>query len=295
MSILNTASDGFYNVLIALCRALIVEGPLDREKLIDICSGKNDKMRIRQTLLRWTQLGLFVEDNGQLSFCPRIVELTKGKNRLDKLNSHVPLVIRETIFSDENNEHFWDSERSNAADITRALSWVLSQDIYNFSLDDLKKAQEVEAKQLTEPDKRMIQNDVRLNGLRFWARYLGFTWQSKEILIDPTGAITQEMPVIFSKKKRYLITEFLDSLAARVPVLDGGKYRKQVEAVLDPQHWQLPPTKGMLSTSLSRALWRMELAGIIDLEQRADAPATCFLQRQGGETLKTITHVLYRG
>ncbi|UVO55332.1 hypothetical protein [Sphingomonas sp. SUN039] len=40
------------------------------------------------------------------------------------------------------------------------------------------------------------------------------------------------LPDVFGTAKTMLTAEFLDRVAAALPVLDGGKYRREVEAVL---------------------------------------------------------------
>jgi hypothetical protein len=297
MTILNIANDGFFNVLIVLCRAVSLEHPIEKDKLIEICSNRQESSitRLKQTLLRWTQLGLFVEEDGKISFCPQLLERAKGRNKPDSIKLHLPAALRELIFREENNQNFWDTESTKAEDFTRAVCWVLAQDIYTFSLDSSQKSQELEAKQVKDPDKRPIQNDVRLNGLRFWSHFLGFTWKSRTIMIDPTEAIRQECQVLFEKNREYPVSDFLNSLATKLPVIDGGSYRKKVEEVLDPQHWRKPDKAETLSASLSRALWRLDLSGVLALETRADAHTNRVLQRQDGQEFMAFTHVIYQG
>ena len=297
MTILNIANDGYYNVLVTLCGALAVEGDTNKDKLIDICSNKeeNARKRVSQTLLRWTQLGLFVENDSKISFCDDAKNIKLNKGNIDKFRDQLKSVIRNILFDQSNNKYFWDSERTKAADFTRALSWVLAQDIYNFSLAKIDKVQTFESLQIKDPEKRPIQNDVRLNGLRVWANYLGFACKFKELMVDPTEAIKQEVLCLFKKNKAYAADDFVSGLAERLPVLDGGEYRLKVERELDPQQWRKPQNPETLSTSLSRALWRLELSGFIELEARADARKNRVIQREDGHQLKSFTHVVYRG
>ncbi|MBH31962.1 MAG: hypothetical protein CMG71_08290 [Candidatus Marinimicrobia bacterium] len=297
MSILNTASDGLYNVLIVLCGVLDKEGGTEKDKLINICSNKEDAsvLKIRQTLLRWTQLGLFVENNGVVDFGNHPNTNKINLRKKGEIMKYLPVFCRQFIFSEDNNKNFWDSENSKAADINRALSWILAQNIYNFSLHKNVEIQKIESKQLNDNKKRLVQNSTRLNGLKNWAPYLGFTSTVNNMIVDPTRAIIQESEIIFEEGAEYVVNDFLRTLAGKLPVLDGGTYRQRVEEVLDPRHWQKPPSPEMLSTSLSRALWRLELAGIIELETRSDADANRLIQRQGGQQLKSFTHVIYRG
>jgi len=297
MTLLNIANDGLYNVLIVLCKTVSQEGPIDRDKLAEICSikEKDSEVKIRQTLHRWTQLGLFLDHSDKLTLCSSAAKKLKGCKTPEEVTRTLPSILREIVFKEENNNNFWDREETRASDLNRALAWILAQNIYTFSISTRAESEAVEQKQLSDPGKRILQNDVRFNGLRFWAQFLGFTWRSRVTMVDPTQAVKEECRALFTMGKDYQAGKFIEALATRIPVIDGGTYRQSVEGILDQQHWQKPSNEQMLSTSLSRALWRLELAGIIDLESRADAQSNRVLQRQQGLELRSFTHVLYRG
>ena len=297
MSLLNITNDGLPNVLNVLCKAVSLEGQIEKSKLAEICSNREEKseVRIRQSILRWTQLGLFSDDDGKISFSA-IAEAELGSpKKPEVVAKKMPSIARHLVFKSDNNENFWDAEKSKAADLTRALAWTLAQNIYDFPLKNTKEVEATEIRQVADQSKRMLQNDTRINGLRYWASFLGFTWASKETMLDPTQAVREECRTIFKTSKDYAASEFVELLASRIPVLDGGTYRQRVEGTLDPQHWQKPSIEQMLSTSLSRALWRLELAGIIELVSRSDAHSNRVLQRQHGQELQSFTHVVYRG
>lgn len=297
MSLLNTTNDGLPNVLNVLCKAVSLEGQIEKSKLAEICSTREEKSeeQIRQSILRWTQLGLFSDDDGKISFSATAEAELGSSKKPEVVSKKMPSIARHLVFRNDNNENFWDAEKSKAADLTRALAWTLAQDIYHFSFRTPQEIEATEIRQVADQSKRMFQNYTRVNGLRFWARFLGFTYASKETMIDPTQAVKDECRRIFKTSKDYTASEFVELLASRIPVLDGGTYRQRVEGILDPQHWQKPSIEQMLSTSLSRALWRLELAGIIELESRADAHSNRVLQRQHGQELQSFTHVVYRG
>ena len=185
MTILNTASDGFFNVLIVLHRTLALHGPMDRDRLIGLCSvaSNRDVKRLRETLVRWTQLNLFKStDDGKL---------TLGAGDMD--HRRLPAICRRILFSESNNENFWDSEGTLAADFTRGLAFVLSQDIYAHKFDTHAQVQKLEQLQVRDTSRRILQNDVRWNGLRFWGDYLGFFWVDQRRWPDPTAAIRDEL------------------------------------------------------------------------------------------------------
>ena len=285
MSILNIQSDGFFNVLIVLHRTLATHGPMDKDRLIRLCSpGPDDDVtKIRQTLLRWTQLGLFkATENDKLKL-----------DKLDKDTGRLPTICRRLLFTDENNQRFWDNEGTRAADFTRALAFILAQDIYVNEFRTHPQVQALEQRQFRDEARRLLQNDVRWNGLRFWGDYLGFFWVDQRRWPDPTAAIREELHEVFGKQNELPAQDFITRLGERLPVLDGGRYRLEIEAVLEPAEWQPPTRPDLLSTSLSRALWRLSRpGGSLRLEKRADAGDGRTLQRSGGREWQAFTHVL---
>jgi len=284
MTILNTASDGFFNVLIVLHSTVARGGPLERDQLLERCKTAPDAdvQRLRQTLLRWTQLGLFQEQDNKIALAP-------GDRHPERLQAR----CRELLFLGDNNQNFWDSEGTRAADFTRALAFVLAQDIYAEDFDNLPAVQTMEQRQVYEEGHRVLQNDVRWNGLRFWGDYLGFFWVDHRRWPDPTAAVREELPEVFGGALELSAAEFMTRLAERLPVLDGGRYRVEVENALDPAAWHRPAQDNLLSTSLSRALWRLARpGGPIQLDYRSDAIEGRILQRAGGRHWHTFTHVL---
>jgi hypothetical protein len=284
MTILNTASDGFFNVLIALHRTVARDGPLERDDLLGRCKpGPDaDDQRLRQTLLRWTQLGLFQGQDNKIALAPE-----------DRDPGRLPARCRELLFREDNNQNFWDSEGTRAADFTRALAFVLAQNIYMADFETFASIQTLEQRQIPEQSRRVFQNDVRWNGLRFWGDYLGFFWVDHRRWPDPTAAVREELPAVFGGASELPAAEFLRRLSARLPVLDDGRWRVEVEQALDPAAWHRPAQDNLLSTSLSRALWRLaQPGGPIRLESLADASEGRILQGTGGRHWRTFTHVL---
>jgi len=286
MTILNTASDGFFNVLIVLHRTLAIHGPMDEDRLIRLCSPGEppNKDQLGQTLRRWKQLGLFKSgENNKLTL-----------DKADKAPEQLPTICRRLLFSEENNQRFWDNEGTLAADFTRALAFILAQDIYVNEFSAHHRVEALEQRQFRDEARRLLQNDTRWNGLRHWAKYLGFFWEDQRLWPDPTAAIREELPEVFGKQDELPAQDFITRLGERLPVLDGGRYRLEIEAVLEPAEWQPPTPRGLLSTSLSRALWRLSRPGgpIRLPDPRSDAGDGRTLQRAGGRHWQTFTHVL---
>jgi hypothetical protein len=136
----------------------------------------------------------------------------------------------------------------------------------------------------------IVQNDTRWVGLRAWMPYLGFAREGARWDVDPTDALRDALPAIFGSAKMLLATEFLDRAGKELPVLDGGKYRKMVEDVLNDATWPKPPV-GRVSTSLSRALLRLEREGRVKLEQRSDTGEGLALTRRQNQTWRDFSHI----
>ena len=124
MTVLNTPSDGSFNVLIVLVRALIYLGPIESDELLAFCSvGPTDKPdRLRHTLNRWTELGLFQNVEGRIAFAEEFHVPKFGESEVRELTG----LLRRTVFRPDNNDRFWDSEGSRSADLTRGLAWLLA-------------------------------------------------------------------------------------------------------------------------------------------------------------------------
>ena len=295
MTILNRPSDGLFNILIVLFRAIVSVGPMDKDRLLSLCAAGDgsDTTQLKNTLRRWTQLGFFCEQEGKIGLEKEVREASKNSTDVD--TTHIPSVLRRIVFREDNNEGFWDQEKTLCADFTRGLSFLMAQDIYEVNLSSNATVQEFEQQQTAGNDKRILQNDTRWSGLRAWARYLGFFWEGESIMVDPTRAVREDLLLVFGQDEVLSAAEFLARLAEIIPVLDGGRYRTEVESILDPTHWHRPMREDMISTSLSRALWRLENAGVLGFETRADAGDICTLQRSGKREWARFTHIHYKG
>jgi hypothetical protein len=305
MTILNLQSDGLPPVLITLALVVAKEKNIHRDALIELCAPtievqkdkdgeKSGGVRARATLARWTSLGLFLDEEGQmkLNFSPLRGETT------DSFTQRLPEICCRLLMQSEHVMPLWPSDGSiseehtgRAADFCRGLAWCLAQDIYTLPssynlVDDLIRSQ-------IQPGRFIILNDTRWSGLRSWSRYLGFaSGDDSRLLFDPTVAIRAQLKQITSNKEFLAADEFVERLAERLPVIDKGRYRIEVEQVLKQETWR-PPGPNQLSSSLSFALRRLQKQGLISLEMRADAGSRLSLSRQNGRTWESFTHIRF--
>ncbi len=291
MTILNQASDGLYPELIALFRAVVSGGPIESEELIRICSASD---KPRSALSRWVDLGLFTVDNNvvkiEKQFAPK-----RGES-LDSITSRLPAICRKLMLEERHCAPLWkngpatEDGNGRTADFARGLSWLLAQDIYSFPLVVSAEAVEAEEHRQIKSGRFIFLNKTRWPGLRAWAKYLGFVvGDERNFLIDPTRAVKEELTEILSEGKQLSADTVLNELHVRLPVLDNGLYRTEVESNLKEEVWQRPPA-GHLSMSLSFALRRLELDKTITLESKADAGQSISLTGRNYRTMGSFTH-----
>jgi hypothetical protein len=304
MTIVNYTSDGLCPELIVLFRAVSYSKQITIDELIDSCLPPIDRAidderkrkekeilaRLRGALSRWTQLGLFVENEGKVQLNGRF-SINRGET-IDMLTERLPSLCCHLILQEEYCTPLW-GEGGLTSDFVRGISWLLAQNIYQFPTT-WSEVQPIQDEQTTT-GKNLSQNDVRWNGLRFWARYLGFaTGDGGAFQIDPTAAVREELPSIFRSNKELPATDFLLALSSRLPVLDFGNYRKEVESSLNEANWH-KPSEGHLSMSLSLALRRLDLNKTIKLVGRADTESSYRLTGRNYRTWLGFETVAWQG
>jgi hypothetical protein len=298
MSLLNLPSDGMPNVLLALYRYLLAEGPTPEAKLIAVCAPpvvcRQD--RAKYALNTWAKLGLLERDGEVVRLSPELPAAVRDR-RLGE--AALRPVLRELVFRPGNNVPFWGSEEIRAADFTRGLAWCLAMDPWQMPGGAYDEINRLELDMLPRRVK-VFEFDTRWNGFKTWAVFLGFGWQARfpksgALIMDPAPAIRETLPAVFASAAELSQRDFLDRLRARLPVLDGGTYRAEVEDNLDRARWS-GPKPGEASASLSLALLRLKHEGTIDFDYRDDpAAGRVVLTGRGGRQLLPASHVLYRG
>lgn len=296
MSILNRTSDGLLTVLIALRKTLLAYGPLTRGALLARCAPPSlthysnafdNQTQARQTLSRWMQLGLFIEDSQER------IALADGfvgpADDLDAFRSAVrALVLRSSAAPDGTLDL-----DAPAADFVQALCWVLSQDVYRLPGGPWREVEPIETAQLaSEP--YIVQNQTRWDGFRDWAPFLGFGWSVRRgrttlFFADPTEAVRSSLNYVFGEDPVLPIEVALARVRDALPVSDGGSFRVAVESRLGGS-WVAPDPRD-ISPSLTRALLGLELAGDIVLDDRADADQRNLLGRNR-RLVRHVSHVV---
>jgi hypothetical protein len=295
MSILNRPSDGLLSVLIALHKAVRGFGEHPEADLLKLVApqsvvpdGKAEM--IKKTLTRWKQLGFFREEGGLIGLSPTVASVPS-----DNFNSFRAAILR-LLLSPENNPGVLevsgdDTEASKASDCTRAISWVLAQDIYAFPAS-YKGVESLQHDQNVQP--KVFTNDTRWAGFAEWAVFLGAGYEATKLpfVPCPAFAVASVLNEVFSDKSELQQTEFFRRLAGSMPVVDGGSYRLAVEAQIE-KPWRIQ-LANEVSLSLSAALLSLEARGFLRLEARSDAPSRTLLGRSGREP-RPVSHFIRQG
>lgn len=280
MSLLNLTSDGLPNILVVLYGTVArTRALMTREELLERVAPANlaheGGRMAAQTLNRWTELGLFCikAQNVTLASAP-----TSDFGDDAELIAVVRKAACQRALAAENNVDLWAQEGASAADLTRSLAWLLAQDVYQ---TEFKNLEQLELEQMGDSSRRLMQNTTRVTGLQYWSHFLGFVRQPGGGVIDPTVAVRDVLSQCLQPGEGMLANAFIARLAELLPVLDGGRFRRAVEAEIRSETLPvLAPEQ--LSSSLSRTLLYLMHGQDIVLERRADTGSSIVLTGRGG-------------
>lgn len=292
MSLLNITNDGLPNVLVKLhATVLRARKPILKDELLDtvapLSMAGDDGDKARQTLNRWTQLGLFRDVDGTIDVAERPED--RLRNTQQELLAFTRRIACARVLAPENNPDFWATHGALAADLTRGLAWLLAQNVYRTGFDVIE---EQESQQIADPDRWLLRNGTRRAGLQYWSRFLGFS-QQPYADIDPTVAVRDVLPRILDEGEDIAAAQFVDRLAGVLPVVDEGMWQKEVLAAVDTNVLGRL-RQGQLSTALSRALLNLRQSGDILLQPRSDLGSSITLTGASGARNDLTFHWIAR-
>lgn len=206
--------------------------------------------------------------------------VARSGNEIEAVNSSVKResnlipMIRTAVFDPAINTDPW-GQLGGARDLTSALAWFLTFSASEAPIKnegDPRSAEVLQARDFgpREQGKWPIANNNRWNAFRYWACSLGFAWidPKDRIIPDPTPAMRDAIPKAFGTEKSLTADEFLSRISELIPVLDSGSYRRFIET-----NWNRRKSdRAQLSAPLSFAIRRLKLEGVIDWDDRHDAP-----------------------
>ncbi|EJR7474244.1 hypothetical protein N1G87_002185 [Escherichia coli] len=293
MSIINNAHGGSQYAVLAAFYQVLKASPknqLPREKLMALCApetlqtgdSQNARGKASQELRAWLDLGLLteekVEETTQISF---------NANYFSIKSMPLRQAARRCLQAQENNSDL-SSRDERAVDLTLLAALLLALDVYQNA--EIKSGNLEVLVNTFIPDFRINSNEIAV--VPGYLSWLGFAQQltRDSYAIDPTDSIREELPFLMRVGEQLSIGEVLQRLNRALPVLDGGSYRQQVEERISLYGWHsLSPNR--LSTSLSRALLRLQLSGVINMKAESDASGAMQLTGRNGSVLRTVTHL----
>lgn len=279
MSLLNIYNDGLPSILVVLHATVLRAGkPLTETELLEAVAPavliEDEGRMARNTLNRWVELGLFGREEGLISVKDRLP--SRSLSTLEVLPFTRRMACRQAL-AEENNLDLWASEGARSADLTRSLAWMLAQDVYRASFDQFEVQ---ESQQIRDSERLLMRNSTRRSGLQFWAPFLGFS-RHPFAAIDPTVAVRDALNEVLAPGAGMPATQFIERLNTVLPVLDGGRWQREVLEYVD--HAALPLRQpGQISTALSRALLNLWSSGELHPQQKADLGTSITLTGANG-------------
>jgi len=191
-------------------------------------------------------------------------------------------LVRAQAMATEHEADLWERDAfgslllTGARDLVRALAWFLNLDVLTGPFDFLDTTPSLTNLQDLQLGERPIFNIERWRPFVRWARYLGFVSDyslyggsgssTAAVFPDPNRAIAAVLPKIIDGGWAPL-ESVIPRLAEKLPVLDGGVYRR---AIIERG---APEAQADCSPTLTLALRALAARGVIELQEGAgDAP-----------------------
>lgn len=240
------------------------------------------------TLTACVVLGLLERDGDLVRLHPQLPDDVRDRRREPDLRR----LLNDLVLAEELNFGLWESTEG-ARDLTRALAWYLAQDPLRApgAWNEPNGVDVVQESQFAAGE-RVFSNDTRWGAFDRWCYFLGFgvrvPRENKNVLLpDPTQPIRDVLAEVVTGG-RTEIAAFVEELGRRLPVLDSGAYRREVEARMRPD--AVIASTDQLSPSLAHALLRLRDERLLVIEDLADAPMKMRLPEGFGPE-RTVTHV----
>lgn len=295
MSIINNAHAGSqYEVLTAIRNVLDSKPnkPMAETDLIAWCrpehlaSKESARKKVGFEITAWKDLGLLESSADGVML---------NRQYFSDASIATSTAARRCLLVPDNNQDL-DAREQRAADLTKLVCMLLSIDVYRERNSELRSNKLEEIVDAYLGDFRINSNEVAVvPGYLHWLGYAARIGNGM-YAIDPTTAIKEELLAADNAIERDVqlpIESFLQQLAKRLPVIDGGAYRLHIEQRINEKNWS-KPSNNDLSTSLSRALLRLHHAGVIKMQKLSDAGLRN-LKGPNNRVLMPVTHVTVLG
>lgn len=291
MSMVNNAHPGSSLVLLNLIdRVLVRKGkPISRVDVLEILrpeflpKSENAQKRFEWNLDFWLKEGLWLQDDTGAISVP--------KGATDKNLAHRVLMLiignarkntDQTILDDKRVEPFF-----------RAMTCLLVQQGYTFMGGEVVlPGTTQEAVNRWLPGERGLNLTNELSTFLQYGDFLGFLEPFRAgYIVDPTRAIEPLLESLFAVEKKISLRVFIERLAEKIPLLDGGHIRCLLEPLMQELGWH-PREAHHVSPALSHALVRLESSFRLRFEKASDDTFSMELQLPGGVP-RFVSEVVY--
>lgn len=298
--ILNSASKGYHIGLLCLIyRALRANaGPISYDKLIQfsvpssLAEKENQKIKFMETLDFWADEShcLWIKDT-ELNFSLKYETPTTDPEPFE-----IAKLVRDILFSCEIPD-ITIPKKNNKFDIEPLLLIATCLMLVSDYLPEKKhmgrSGVSVKASLDQIVTKYLNAADHLLNGeeraVVDWLLFLGcIEIHGEDYFTDPTRLVKDCIKETIEPNEKLSVKEFLKRLAARLPLLEGGKYYKQVSEYIDPELLEYQVNQRVVSPVMSHAVRRLETDQFIFLNRIADDPHAMKLTN-GTREISTIT------
>lgn len=198
---------------------------------------------------------------------------------------HISNSVRQVIMSTDLDSVFGREDKNDGISVLiRTLCMLLASDQFlPLSDSPLQKDSFVSINSKFLPSNR-INSSNEFPVFLEYIHFLGFLSpvENNSFWIDPTVAISSQLPAIFSSEKRLPIRQFIEKLASMLPVFDGSRYRLEVENKMQARGWE-KIGENRISRSLAYSLESLRLSNNIEIEPGADDVQMMLLPTNEGE------------
>jgi len=246
----------------------------------------NPKKKLPETIDFWTKQGLWDSSS----------EGIKAFSVLSN-NSNIASRIIKTIFKRQ-----YDLQKGASIEpLIRGICLFLALDKCTFAGNEFFLSTEIpvlSAKYIpsrSTDNTRLTINDSDQLAFAEYGLLLGYMERvnKTKFVVDPTRLIKVFLADIFTDLNEEIINiqTFIDQLNSYIPIFDGGDYRVEIENLMQSKKSDWTPSPPhTLSTSLSHALYRLNLEGFIYLDRLSDSVDAVTLPMPNGET-RTVSHI----
>jgi len=291
MAIINNAHAGSEVSLLCLIYRVIFRNnqKLSVEDLGALCRPENLPINENQKKKFHENLRFWMADEHQLWCKDDNSRLALTKVAASDSPAAISVVTNEALFESRVSDIF-GSKENQTEELFVGLGCLLASD--KFSLDASRRIDSNELdKFFAENMPKFIPNTNEKPVLRAYGRFLGYLEvDAHGEYVDPTRAVMGVLDELFESIDEMPIADFLRRLAERLPLMDGGAYREQVEDRMTGP-FSAEPSSGKISKSLSIAIERLKFMGTVSYSGNSDDPDVKSLQTSTGN--KVISFVRY--